>query len=152
MDVEQLRGLPPLEGISEEGLVRVAACAAEVAREAGQVLALPDDPGSGMYVICDGTVAVELRTGTIELGPGDFFGELALLVHDGTRVRACAQRARCAASRFPATTSSRSSRPSRPLRCTSCASSPAGSSRPAPRSERPRDGAPYNPPRDRRRS
>ena len=86
MDVEQLRGLPPLEGISEEGLVRVAACAAEVAREAGQVLALPDDPGSGMYVICDGTVAVELRTGTIELGPGDFFGELALLVHDGTRV------------------------------------------------------------------
>ncbi len=86
MDVEQLRGLPPLEGISEEGLVRVAACAAEVAREAGQVLALPDDPGSGMYVIREGTVAVELRTGTIELGPGDFFGELALLVQDGTRV------------------------------------------------------------------
>ncbi len=86
MDVEQLRGLRPLAGISEEGLVRVAACAAEVTREAGQVLALPDDPGSGMYVIREGTVAVELRTGTIELGPGDFFGELALLVEDGTRV------------------------------------------------------------------
>jgi CRP-like cAMP-binding protein len=39
-----------------------------------------------MYVIREGTVAVELRTGTIELGPGDFFGELALLVEDGTRV------------------------------------------------------------------
>ena len=86
MDVGQLRGLPPLDGISEEGLARVAACAAEVTREAGQVLALPDDPGSGMYVIREGTVAVELRTGTIELGPGDFFGELALLVEDGTRV------------------------------------------------------------------
>ena len=86
MDVEQLRGLRPLDGISEKGLVRVAACAAEFTREAGQVLALPDDPGSGMYMIREGTVAVELRTGAIELGPGDFFGELALLVEDGTRV------------------------------------------------------------------
>ena len=86
MDVEHLRGLRPLDGISEEGLARIAACAAEVSREAGQVLALPDDPGSGMYMIREGTVAVELRTGTLELGPGDFFGELALLVEDGTRV------------------------------------------------------------------
>jgi len=85
MDVEHLRGLPPLEGVSEAGLERVAACAADISREAGQVLALPDDPGSGMYVIREGTVAVELRTGTLELGPGDFFGELALLVEDGTR-------------------------------------------------------------------
>ena len=79
MDVEQLRGLSPLDGISEAGLERVAACAAEVTREAGQVLALPDDPGQGMYVIREGTVAVELRSGTIELGPGDFFGELSVL-------------------------------------------------------------------------
>ena len=86
MDVEHLRGLPPLEGVSEAGLERVAACAADLSREAGQVLALPDDPGSGMYVIREGTVAVELRSGTLELGPGDFFGELALLVEDGTRV------------------------------------------------------------------
>jgi CRP-like cAMP-binding protein len=86
MDVEHLRGLPPLDGISEEGLARIAACAAEVSREAGQVLALPDDPGSGMYMIREGTVAVELRTGTLELGPCDFFGELALLVEDGARV------------------------------------------------------------------
>ncbi|HEY1316997.1 MAG TPA: cyclic nucleotide-binding domain-containing protein [Gaiella sp.] len=86
MDVEKLRGLPPFDGISEAGLERIAACAAEISCEAGQVLALPDDPGSGMYVIREGTVAVELRTGTIELGPGDFFGELALLVEDGTRV------------------------------------------------------------------
>jgi CRP-like cAMP-binding protein len=80
MDVEQVRGLSPFEGISEAGLERVAACAAEVTREAGEVRALPDDPGQGMYVIREGTVAVELRSGTIELGPGDFFGELALLV------------------------------------------------------------------------
>ncbi len=86
MDVPQLRGLPPFQGISEAGLERVAASAAEVECEAGQVLALPDDPGSGMYVIREGTVAVELRAGSLELGPGDFFGELALLVEDGARV------------------------------------------------------------------
>jgi glutaminase len=86
MDVEELRDLPPFAAISEAGLERVAASVAEVSREAGQVLALPDDPGSGMYVIREGTVAVELRSGSLELGPGDFFGELALLVEDGARV------------------------------------------------------------------
>ena len=86
MDAEQLRALPPLAGMTREGLAHVAACAAELEAEDGRVLALPDDPGSGMYLIREGTVAVELRSGTLELGPGDFFGELALLVEDGARV------------------------------------------------------------------
>jgi CRP-like cAMP-binding protein len=86
MDADELRSLPPLAGMSPEGLERVAGCAAELDAEEGQVLALQDDPGSGMYVIREGTVAVELRSGTIELGAGDFFGELALLVEDGARV------------------------------------------------------------------
>jgi CRP-like cAMP-binding protein len=86
MDVEGLRALPLLSGMTDDGLSRVAGCAAELEAEEGQVLALQDDPGSGMYVIREGTVAVELRSGTIELGAGDFFGELALLVEDGARV------------------------------------------------------------------
>ena len=86
MDVEQLRALPPFAGMSDDGLARVAACAAELAADQGQVLALQDDPGSGMFVISEGTVAVELRAGTLELGPGDFFGELALLVENGARI------------------------------------------------------------------
>src|SRR5262245_61683885 len=86
MDVESLRTLPLLSGMTDEGLSLVAGCAAELEAEKGQVLALPDDPGSGMFVISEGTVAVELRSGTIELGAGDFFGELALLVEDGARV------------------------------------------------------------------
>jgi len=65
---------------------RILACSAERVALQGEVLALPNDPGSGMFVIEEGTVAVELRSGTIELGPGDFFGELALLVEDGARV------------------------------------------------------------------
>jgi len=86
VDIEELHALPLLAGMSPAGLERVFACAAEVEADEGKVLALPDDPGSGMFVIREGTVAVELRSGTIELGPGDFFGELALLIEDGARV------------------------------------------------------------------
>ena len=86
MDIEELHALPLLAGMSPAGLERVFARAAEVEADEGQVLALQDDPGSGMFVIREGTVAVELRSGTIELGPGDFFGELALLIEDGARV------------------------------------------------------------------
>ena len=86
MDIEELHALPLFAGMSPAGLERVAARAADLEADDGQVLALQDDPGSGMYVIREGTVAVELRSGTIELGPGDFFGELALLIEDGARV------------------------------------------------------------------
>jgi voltage-gated potassium channel len=72
--------------MSEVGLARVASRAAELRVAKGRVLALEGDPGAGMFVLCEGTIAVELRSGTLELGPGDFFGELALLVDDGARV------------------------------------------------------------------
>ena len=86
MENDRLRALPPFAGLSDAGLARVAACAAELEAEAGQVVALADDRGTGMFVLEDGNVAVELRGDSIELGPGDFFGELALLVEDGARV------------------------------------------------------------------
>ena len=86
MDVAELRSLPPLAGMSEVGLARVASRAAALRAEEGRVLALEGDPGAGMFILCEGTIAVELRSGTLQLGPGDFFGELALLVDDGARV------------------------------------------------------------------
>jgi CRP-like cAMP-binding protein len=86
MKVDELNDIPLLAGVSELGLARLEGCSAEFLAEPGQVLALEDDPGSGMFVICEGRVAVELRGGSLELGPGDFFGELALLVPEGTRV------------------------------------------------------------------
>jgi CRP-like cAMP-binding protein len=46
-----------------------------------------DDPGAGMFVIEEGTVVVEAPGGqTIDLGPGEFVGELSLLVPESTRV------------------------------------------------------------------
>ncbi len=86
MDVDELRRLPPFEGLTEVGLQRLAMRAAELRAAEGRVLALEGDAGAGMFVLCEGGVEVELRTGKLTLGPGDFFGELALLVDDGARV------------------------------------------------------------------
>ena len=86
MTVEELRALPLFRGASDAGLERVAAVAGEIRGAPGQVLALPGDPGSGMFVILEGRVAVDARGGRFTLGPGDFFGELALLNRDSERV------------------------------------------------------------------
>jgi CRP-like cAMP-binding protein len=86
MTPDELRELPLFQGVSDAGLERIAACAGEVTGAPGQVLALPGDPGSGMFVILEGTVNVDARGGHFALGPGDFFGELALLNPDAERV------------------------------------------------------------------
>jgi CRP-like cAMP-binding protein len=83
---DELRAVPLFAGMSEAGLTLVASGAADLEVEAGQVLALPGDPGSGMFVIREGEVTVEARTGPITLGPGSFVGELALLVPAAGRV------------------------------------------------------------------
>lgn len=87
MTPDDVRAIPLFEGLSPAGLERVAARAAEVTCEPGQILALPGDAGSGMYVVLDGEVSVEMRGGWhTELGPGNFFGEIALLVPETGRV------------------------------------------------------------------
>lgn len=95
MTAEELRALPLFAGLSEAGLERLLTSAGEVECEPGQVLVLRGEPGSGMYVVLEGTVTVELRGGMhTELGVGNFFGETALLVPSavrGARVRAGTQ-------------------------------------------------------------
>ncbi len=70
MTPDELRELPLFEGVSDAGLERIAAVAGEVSGAPGQVLALPGDPGSGMFVILEGTVNVDARGGHFALGPG----------------------------------------------------------------------------------
>jgi CRP/FNR family transcriptional regulator, cyclic AMP receptor protein len=84
--VDRLRGLPLFAGLSDEALRRVEAVVVELEIGAGQTLARADHPGSGMFVIEEGTVVVEGRgEHVIELGPGEFVGELALLVPESIR-------------------------------------------------------------------
>jgi CRP-like cAMP-binding protein len=86
MSPAALREIPLFADLSEDGLALVAAGATELAVEPGQVLALPGDIGSGMFVLLDGSVTVELRGDPIEVAAPDFVGELALLLPEGGRV------------------------------------------------------------------
>jgi len=83
---DELRAIPLLAEASDDALGQIAATAGEMTCAAGQIVALEGDPGSGMFVILDGTARVEWRGGSVDLGPGTFFGELTLLAPGGTRI------------------------------------------------------------------
>ena len=79
--------MPLFADVSDDSLQRLADIATEVDVPAGQTLIRPHDPGLGMFVIEEGKVVVEMREGReVELGEGEFFGELALLVPEAVRV------------------------------------------------------------------
>ncbi len=82
----RLRGVPIFAGLGDGVLQRILGASTELDVPAGQVLARAHDPGAGMFVLEEGTVVVEAPGRTIELGPGEFFGELSLLVPESTRV------------------------------------------------------------------
>jgi CRP-like cAMP-binding protein len=83
---ERLRGIPLFAELADDALQAVAALASEFDVPAGQVLIRAYDPGLGMFVVEEGSVRVELPNREVTLGPGEFFGELALLVPEGIRV------------------------------------------------------------------
>jgi len=95
----QVRTVPLFAGLSDERLHRVAEAATPFEVEHGYVLAERAQPGSGMFVILDGNVEVDVPDHEpIVIGPGEFFGELSLLtdaprvarVHAATPVRGLA--------------------------------------------------------------
>jgi CRP-like cAMP-binding protein len=85
-EIAFLRPLPLFASLDDDGLRRVASVSVELDVPAGQVLVHAGDPGSGIFVILTGTAVVEARgEAMIEVGPGEFVGELALLVPEATR-------------------------------------------------------------------
>ena len=89
---ETLASLPMFSALDEIGLWHISELATIVDLPAGHVLLQPGQEGSGLFVIVDGSVNVELPGGTaVVCGRGEFIGELSLLVeglvHTG-RVRA----------------------------------------------------------------
>lgn len=85
MTPDELRAIPLLAGVSDDSLARLSEAAGELTCDPGQILALQGDPGSGMFVILDGSVAVEWRGGSTTLEAGTFVGELTLLAPGGSR-------------------------------------------------------------------
>lgn len=89
---ERLRAIPLFAGLPDEALARIVEAGTEARAATGRVLIQQGQAGSGLFVLEEGTVVVE-RPGLdpIELGPGEFLGDLALLSPEGThraRVRA----------------------------------------------------------------
>ncbi len=80
-----LSDVPLFAGLSEESLALVAAGGVTEV-PAGQVLAQAGDVGEGMFVVLDGAVVVERGALHLDIGRGDFFGDLALLVPDSPRI------------------------------------------------------------------
>jgi CRP-like cAMP-binding protein len=75
-----LARVPLFSGLSRSQLSRVASVADSRSHREGHVLVEAGDPGNAFYVIVSGRVkVVKGRKIEAELGPGDFFGELALL-------------------------------------------------------------------------
>jgi CRP-like cAMP-binding protein len=71
--------------VNEDDLRRLEACGSEVAFSAGKVLIERGQPGTGLFVVVEGTLVVEAPEGEREVGPGTVVGERALLSPDGTR-------------------------------------------------------------------
>ncbi len=75
-----LSKVPLLAGLDRKGIEEVGRLADEVDLPEGRVVARQGASGDEFFVIIDGTVRIE-RDGKYltDLGPGDFFGELAML-------------------------------------------------------------------------
>jgi CRP-like cAMP-binding protein len=82
---ERLGAIPLFAGLSDEQLDRLVAATSEFGAPAGQALIERGKPGSGIFVLEQGIAVVEAPEGTRELGPGDVFGERALLGEDNER-------------------------------------------------------------------
>jgi CRP-like cAMP-binding protein len=77
-DAKLLKGIPDSEVHSIEKQVKT------VTHPAGHEIVVRGEGGVGFMIITDGTVSVKTVTGkTRKLGPGDSFGEMALLDHEG---------------------------------------------------------------------
>jgi len=78
--VELLRRIPLFAACTRRELIEVALVADEREAGADDVLTEQGDPGREFFLLIDGTVVVR-RNGRklADLGPGDWFGEIALL-------------------------------------------------------------------------
>jgi CRP-like cAMP-binding protein len=78
-DVEALRRVRFFEELTDDDLARVAKVGRRRSYAAGDALVERDSDRGGLFVILSGKASVEVGGATHELGPGDFFGEMALL-------------------------------------------------------------------------
>jgi CRP-like cAMP-binding protein len=71
--------------MDDDDIRRLEALGSKVRFSAGKVLIERGKPGTGLFVLLDGTLVVEAPEGTRKFGPGAVIGERALLSADGRR-------------------------------------------------------------------
>jgi CRP-like cAMP-binding protein len=77
--VTQLRSVPLFAGCTDKELAFIASRADEVDIPAGKVLTEKGRSGGDFFIILEGKAEVDADQGKRTLGPGDFFGEIALI-------------------------------------------------------------------------
>lgn len=78
--LDHLGQVPLFAACSRKDLQKIARASDEVALDEGRVIVGEGDSGHEAYVVVDGKARVERNGQAVaELGPGDCFGELALL-------------------------------------------------------------------------
>ncbi len=88
--VERLKRIPLFSKLGKRELERVAQLADEVDVLDGRALTAQGDRGDEFFLVIEGKVSVERDGRTVAtLGPGDFFGEIALI--DGRQRTATAR-------------------------------------------------------------
>jgi CRP-like cAMP-binding protein len=78
-EVEALRRVPFFEDLTPDDLERLARVGQRRTYSKGDRIVSRDEVGGGMFVILSGTAVVEAGGKRHTLGPGDFFGEMALI-------------------------------------------------------------------------
>jgi len=78
--IAKLAGVPLFSTCSKRELAYIGRAAKEVSHKAGTVLAREGERGIGLFLILEGKASVTIGgKPKANLGPGDFFGEIALL-------------------------------------------------------------------------
>jgi CRP-like cAMP-binding protein len=78
--IDRIRAIRLFSGMTDEQLAAILAIATEVTVPAGRTIARQGDVGNGLFLVETGTVRVVRDGETIAtLGPGEWFGELAVL-------------------------------------------------------------------------
>ncbi|TMD26836.1 MAG: cyclic nucleotide-binding domain-containing protein [Chloroflexi bacterium] len=84
MPVSELKDAKLLKGIPDSEVRSIEKQVKTITHPAGHEIVVRGEGGVGFMIITDGTVSVKTVTGkTRKLGPGDSFGEMALLDHEG---------------------------------------------------------------------